>query len=51
MRHEVKLSLAELKGRVSGGPNYVRVGLPDSVSTQEGDQTRKERGQGRRRRK
>jgi hypothetical protein len=47
VRRQVNLSLEELRKRVGGKPNYVRVGLPDAVNTEEGDQTRRSRQRGR----
>jgi hypothetical protein len=49
-RHDVKLSLDELRKRVAGKPNVVRVGLPDNKDTRErasAQQRSRKRGKGR----
>jgi hypothetical protein len=48
VRRQVNLSLDELQKRVEGKPNYVRVGLPDAINTDEAKQVRKTKRTGRR---
>jgi hypothetical protein len=48
MTKQTSLSWEELRARVSGKPKFVRVGLPDTVSTTEGNQVRKARKRGKR---